>query len=132
MLQWNKDMVVDRMASQKIIMYCEKKYELEELKNLIKEEIVKILSDIKFEKDAFHVLGEGKVLMMIFEKWYLRNSSYASLVILISEYSHVHCADIISTGGKENFFSLGAEGHFVNIGVEALQNLGFKVSTQKK
>ncbi len=120
------------MASQKIIMYSEKKYELEELKNLIKEEIVKIFPDIEFKQDAYHVLGEGKVLMMIFEKWYLRNSSYASLVILISEYSNVHCADIISTGGKENFFSLGAESNFANMGVETLQNLGFKVSTKKK
>ena len=119
------------MASQKIVMYSEKKYEIEELKDLIKNEIIELCSDIEFKQDVFHMMGEGKVLMMIFEKWYIRNSSYASLVILISEYNNVHCADIISTGGKEVLFSLGAEDHFVNMGVEVLQNLGFKMSHKK-
>ena len=119
------------MLSNKTTMYSEKKYEIEELKGLIKTHILKIDDDIKCKEDVYHVLGDGKTLLMIFEKWYMRTGSYTSLVILLSEYHDVQCADVVATGGKEGFFSLGSESDFENIGIEVLQDLGFKISVNK-
>ena len=121
----------DWMLSKKTTMYSEKKYEIEELKELIKAHIIKMSEDIKFKEEVYHVLGDGQTCLMIFEKWYLRTGSYTSLVVLLYEFHDVHCADIMGTGGKEAFFSLGAESDFENIGIEVLQDLGFKISVDK-
>ena len=45
---------------------------------------------------------------------------------MLSEYQGYQSADIIATGGKENFFSFGAEGDFAKLGEDALKNLGFQ------
>ena len=114
------------MASRKISMFSEKKFELEELQEKIKEEFSKLfLSDIEFKEAILRELGDTKTLLLIFEKWYLRTSSYASLVIMVSDYKGYQCADVISTGGKENFISLGAEENFLKCGEDVLLKLGF-------
>ena len=98
------------MASRKIEMYAEKQYELEEIKNRIKEEFDKHkFSDVEFKNEILRELGETKTLLLIFENWFLRTGSYASLVIMLSEYQGYQSADIVATGGKETFFSFGAE-----------------------
>ena len=114
------------MASKKIEMYAEKKYELEELKNEIKAEFDKhVFFDVEFKDAICRELGETKTLLLIFERWYLRTGSYASLVIMLSEFKGYQSADIISTGGRDDFISWGAEGNFAKLGEEALRNLGF-------
>ena len=119
------------MASKKIEMYSEKKYELEELKNRIKGELDKcMLADVEFKAETFRELGETKTLLLVYEKWYMRTGSYASLIIMLSEYQGYQSADIIATGGKEVYFSFGAEGDFVKGGEEALRNLGFQGKVQ--
>lgn len=45
---------------------------------------------------------------------------------MLSEYQGYQSADIIATGGKEAFFSFGAEGDFAKFGEDALKNLGFQ------
>ena len=111
------------MASKKITMYAEKQYELEEIKAEFDKHI---FSDVEFKDEILRELGETKSLLLIFERWYMRTGSYASLVILLSEFQGYQSADIIATGGKDDFFSLGAEGNFAKLGEDALRNLGFK------
>lgn len=114
------------MASKKISMYVEKKYELEEIKKGIQNEFNKHhFSDVEFKEEILRELGETKTLLLIYEKWYIRTGSYASLIIMLSEYRGYQSADIISTGGRDDFFSWGAEGNFAKLGEEALRNLGF-------
>ena len=114
------------MASKTITMYAEKKYELEEIKNKIKEEFDKHkFSDVEFKDEILRELGDAKTLLLIFENWFLRTGSYASLVIMLSEHHGYQSADIIATGGKEAFFSFGAEDDFATWGEEVLRNLGF-------
>lgn len=114
------------MASKKIEMYSEKKYELEDIKNGIKAEFDKnMFLDVEFKDEIFRELGETKTLLLIYERWYLRTGSYASLVIMLSEFRGYQSADIISTGGRDDFISWGAEGNFAKWGEEALRNLGF-------
>lgn len=115
------------MASKKIAMYTEKKYALEEIKNGIKAEFNKhMFSDVEFVDEIFRELGETKTLILIYERWYIRTGSYASLVIMLSEYQGYQSADMIATGGKEKFFSFGAEADFVKCGEDALRKLGFQ------
>ena len=96
-------------------------------KNKIKEEFDKRkFSDVEFKDEIIRELGDTKTLLLIFENWFLRTGSYASLVIMLSEYQGYQSADIIATGGKEAFFSFGAEGDFAKFGEDALKNLGFQ------
>ena len=75
-------------------------------KNKIKEEFDKRkFSDVEFKDEIIRELGDTKTLLLIFENWFLRTGSYASLVIMLSEYQGYQSADIIATGGKEAFFS---------------------------
>ena len=107
------------MASKKVEMYAKKRYELDEIKNKIKEEFDKRkFSDVEFKDEIIRELGDTKTLLLIFENWFLRTGSYASLVIMLSEYQGYQSADIIATGGKEAFFSFGAEGDFAKFGEE--------------
>ena len=112
------------MASKKVEMYAEKRYELDEIKNKIKEEFDK--RNVEFKDEIIRELGDTKTLLLIFENWFLRTGSYAGLVIMLSEYQGYQSADIIATGGKENFFSFGVEGDFAKLGEDALKNLGFQ------
>ena len=112
------------MASKKVEMYAEKRYELDEIKNKIKEEFDK--RNVEFKDEIIRELGDTKTLLLIFENWFLRTGSYASLVIMLSEYQGYQSADIIATGGKETFFSFGAESDFAKLGEDALKNLGFQ------
>ena len=115
------------MASKKVEMYAKKRYELDEIKNKIKEEFDKHkFSNVEFKDEILRELGDTKTLLLIFENWFLRTGSYASLVIMLSEYQGYQSADIIATGGKENFFSFGAESDFAKLGEDALKNLGFQ------
>ena len=112
------------MASKKVEMYAKKRYELDEIKNKIKEEFDK--RKFEFKDEIIRELGDTKTLLLIFENLFLRTGSYASLVIMLSEYQGYQSADIIATGGKKVFFSFGAESDFAKFGEDALKNLGFQ------
>lgn len=112
------------MASKKVEMYAKKRYELDEIKNKIKEEFDK--RKFEFKDEIIRELGDTKTLLLIFENFFLRTGSYASLVIMLSEYQGYQSADIIATGGKKVFFSFGAESDFAKFGEDALKNLGFQ------
>ena len=118
------------MASRKITMYAEKQYELSEIKDRMKKEFYDQKLDVDFVGEVSHELGETKTLLLIFERWYIRTGSYASLTVLLSEFQGYQSADIISSGGKDDFFSWGAEDNFAKWGEEALRNLGFLVKVR--
>ena len=113
------------MASRTITMYSEKHLELEEIKEGMKSEFYRKKLDVEFVKEISRELGETKTLLLIFERYYLRTESYASLVILLSEYKGYQSADVISTGGRDDFVSWGAESNFAKLGEDALRTLGF-------
>ena len=74
------------MASKKIAMYAEKKYELEEIRNEIKAQFDKhVWFGVEFKDEILRELGETKTLLLIFERWYMRTGGYASLIIMLSD-----------------------------------------------
>ena len=89
------------MASKKVEMYAKKRYELDEIKNKIKEEFDK--RKFEFKDEIIRELGDTK-----------------------TEYQGYQSADIIATGGKKALFSFGAESDFAKFGEDALKNLGFQ------
>ena len=117
------------MASKNAVLYAEKRYELEEIKHKLNEEFDKRKSRVEFTREILREAGDTKTLLLIYEKYFFRNQSYAGLVILLSEYHGCQSADAVATGGKEFIFSLGAEDDLVQIGREALQNIGFQSKT---
>lgn len=112
------------MASKKITMYSEKQHEF----SYLKERICSKLREnpgADFESETVYELGETKVMMLLFDCWYIRIGSHVGLTILITEYHGCQSADIISIGGKERFFSFGAEADFASHGEDILRELGF-------
>ena len=112
------------MASKGIQLYTEKRCQLEELSEQIKARMKKGL-DAKSVDEVSYELGGTKVLLMTFECWFLRTGSYASLSILLTEYQGCQGAYLLSSGGKELLFSLGAEFRFAEEAKAALEELGF-------
>lgn len=107
-------------------MYAKKQYELEEIKNKISEEFDKRKSRVEVPTEILREIGDNKTLLLIYEKYFFRTNSHASLLIMLSEYKGYQSADIIATGGKELLFSWGAEDDLMQIGKEVLQDLGFQ------
>lgn len=61
-------------------------------------------------------------MVFIFKK---RTGSYASFVIMLSEFNGSQCVDIISTDGKDDFFLVGTEDQLAKARADKLKELGF-------
>lgn len=116
------------MARRERTMYSEKRFEPEELKTKLLDEFRNDLCpDLRLQENVFWELGDVKTMLLVFEKWYWRIKSYASLVILISEYQKYQGADIIVTSTTRGLDDLGVEEHLAGMAAAALKNLGFLV-----
>ncbi len=69
-----------------------------------------------------------KVLVMNYEKYYFRVSSYVGLTIVITEFNGAQTAVITGFGGGNGLFNIswGANGSFAGDMVELLKELGFE------
>ncbi len=114
------------MTAKAITLRTKKQYELPTFHNRILQEFEKQNLNVEFVDMTHHELGEAKTLLLVFERLYLRTASYTSLTILLTEFQGIQTADIISSGGKEIMFSLGAERNFAKHGETALKSLGFE------
>ncbi len=68
--------------------------------------------------------------LLVFEKFYYRNSSRASLSIMVTEVDEIITVDVAGSGGGQGVifrFNWGAESNFVSLVSDALLGLGFKV-----
>lgn len=95
---------------------------LEEIvEHLKKEEPGQLVAEIPRHADGH------KVVLLVFEKYYWRNGSYANLTVLLTETPEVQTADIIGSGGGEGLFnfSWGANEHFADEAARILADCGF-------
>ncbi|PKK99672.1 MAG: hypothetical protein CVV57_01060 [Tenericutes bacterium HGW-Tenericutes-2] len=70
-----------------------------------------------------------KVYLLIFEKWYYRTSSRASLTVMLTQNEDQITVDAISAGGGQGLvfrFSWGAEENFVGVVRDLLRTKGFR------
>ena len=114
------------MTSKGITLQGKKQYEFTTFHNRVLQEFEKQQLDVELVDLAYHELGEVKTLLLVFERLYLRTSSYTSLTILLTEFNGMQTADIISSGGRGSLFSFGSERSFTKHGETALKNLGFE------
>lgn len=73
-------------------------------------------------------MGEAEVALLIFEKYYFRSGSYASLTIEITSYDSVQKAVVVGSGGGEGFLNLtmGVNSSFAAKACKKLKELGFE------
>lgn len=73
-------------------------------------------------------IGDKKVVMLLYEKLYLRTSSYANLSIMFTEEDENNIyADIFGSGGGQGFFNIswGANEEFAEVASKILEDSGF-------
>lgn len=74
------------------------------------------------------IIGGGRVILRVYEKYYMRNSSRASLTVLLTEQEGAITVKIVGSGGGSGAlirYSWGAEEEFAGVAINALQQAGF-------
>ncbi len=69
------------------------------------------------------------VILLVFEKYFMRNGSYAGLTVQFIENDNVQMANIIASAGGEGIFNLswGANSDFAYEAENILRNYGFHI-----
>lgn len=72
------------------------------------------------------------VWLLVYEKYFFRVNSYASLTVLLTEQGETQTAQIVSSGGGNSMsnISLGANQRFAKECVQALEEAGFSVDAE--
>ena len=91
---------------------------------------------IKGAEQVFHQemrFDSTVVWLLVYEKYFLRINSYASLTVLLTEQENKQTAQIIASGGGNSMSnnSLGANKRFARDCVQALEEAGFSVDSEK-
>lgn len=71
---------------------------------------------------------DANIILLSFEKYFMRNGSYASLTVMLTENEDVQTADIIGSGGGEGLFNIswGANSDFADMAERVLSRYGFR------
>ena len=72
-------------------------------------------------------VNNGQVILMVFEKLFMRNGSYANLTVMLTDDNEIQKAVIIGSGGGEGLFNIswGANSDFADEAKEILEENGF-------
>ncbi len=79
-----------------------------------------------------HTLPEAEIWLLVYEKYFIRSGSFASLSVLLTTQENRITADIVSAGGGESIsnFSYGANRKLARECMEALSALGFTLDPE--
>ena len=110
------------MAGTTIRMTAQKQYSLPQ----ICQKLSSIL-DVERVAHIEHSAGDVQSVLLVYERHYLRVSSYASLTILLTEHGQTQTADLVSSGGGDSCLnlSLGANRSFAKEFAKLLGECGF-------
>jgi hypothetical protein len=103
--------------------------DIEEMVNYLKEGIQNSGMSNELVHSVTRDSNGSKTYLLVFEKWYYRTSSRASLTVMVTENDETIYVDAISAGGGQGLvfrFSWGAEENFVGIVRNLLLNKGFR------
>lgn len=77
--------------------------------------------------DSTQTIGNGEVILMVFEKFFMRNGGYANLTVMLTDDGNNKSAVIVGSGGGEGLFNIswGANSDFANEAKEILEENGF-------
>lgn len=101
----------------------------------LQEVFTKAMFDFTLEQKYYELHEENGVetLLMVYEKYFMRNSSYACLIVQCRSSNGIQTATLIGTGGGHGVFnvSFGANETFAFDGKRAMEQCGFKEFERK-
>ena len=117
------------MSSVNIKMKGDKSKEIKQLAGILKGEI-----NAELVCDSRRSLDDVSVILLSFEKYYMRNGGYASLTVMLVESEDAQTADIIGSGGGEGIFNIswGANSEFAEMAERVLYRYGFSNDLKQK
>lgn len=85
--------------------------------------------DVELVAKRDHCFGDVHVCFLVYEMYFFRTGSYASLSVLLVEQGEEQTADIVTSGGGEGLLnaSYGAERSLARSCVRALEQIGFEI-----
>lgn len=88
---------------------------------------VKINAEL-INESSYYIDDDTTVILLVFEKYYMRNGSYAGLTVQLIESKNVQIADIIASAGGEGIFNIswGANSDFAYMAENILRDYGFR------
>lgn len=112
------------MSSDSIKMICT-------IKQMELDEIISCLQELNAETVFADVrqLGEyTSAAILAMEKYFIRNSSYAALAVMLTEKDGIQTADIVGYGGGGGLFNIsyGANREFGEKAAYILEECGFE------
>lgn len=100
-----------------------------EAENFLTQEIPNCGITCTLSDRTYHYFGDVKVSTLVFEKYFMRSSNYASLTLVISGRDGDLIVDAIGAGGRQGVLSLttwGTEESFVAEAEKILRKHGFR------
>lgn len=98
------------------------------LREVLIEEVQKRSSSVELLEAVTRQMGDVTVHILVFEKFYMRSSNWASLSVIISAEKDVLTVDAMGSGGGQGLIfnlSWGAEEDFVSVVETILEKHGF-------
>lgn len=112
------------MSSVNIKMKGNKVKSVKELSHILESEI-----RAELVAKSLRSFDDANIILLSFEKYFMRNGSYASLTVMLTENGDLQTADIIGSGGGEGLFNIswGANSDFADMAERILRKNGFKI-----
>jgi hypothetical protein len=93
------------------------------------QEIQNSAMSCELVESIFHDFGETSIYLLVFEKYFMRNSSRASLTVSVIGHQNQVVVDAVGSGGGQGAlfnFAWGAEEDFIAVVEDILRNIGFE------
>lgn len=113
------------MAGATIRMTTAKQHTLQEI-----HEKLHIIEGAEQVAKSVQAIHDVIIWTLVYEKYYLRTNSYASVAVVLTEYAQEQTACIVASGGGSGISngSYGANRNFAKTCVAALESCGFTVT----
>lgn len=113
------------MSSKIIHLHRPSRSELTDVAAAMRREM---LSSAELVAENSRTVGDGQAIMLNYEKYYFRNSSYAALAVLLTDFGDIQTADIVGSGGGNGIFNIswGTNSEFADDAAGILHQMGFE------
>lgn len=113
------------MAGTTVRMTAAKQHTLQEI-----HEKLHIIEGAEQVSKSVQTIHDVTIWTLVYEKYYFRTNSYASVAVVLTEYAQGQTACIVASGGGSGISngSFGANRNFAGACVGALEDCGFVVT----
>ena len=113
------------MAGTTIYMTSQKQKSLQEI-----HEKIHYIKDAQQVSKLAQTINDVTIWTLVYEKYFMRNGSYASVTVVLTDFGQEQTASIIAAGGGNGIVNLsfGANRNFAKSVVKVLEDCGFTVT----